>query len=104
MVVQVAGGWEKGASMNAQTTPPSDDFALSHFGSLIYAGFVDLIPIMPPGATLSPDSKIPPEKVGKIPGQYLGDNLWRGYVGFTSVVASQRLLNEWSTWPNAGAG
>lgn len=46
----------------------------------LYArGFTDLVSVIPPGAQLTPSSKIPATHVGKIPGRKLPSGLWAGY-------------------------
>lgn len=46
---------------------------------LFEAGFTDLVSIIPPGAQLTPSSKIAPSAVGKVPGRRLANGLWAGY-------------------------
>jgi putative DNA primase/helicase len=45
---------------------------------LYRAGFTDLVSVIPPGAQLSPLSKVKPESVGKAPGRK-GPSGWAGY-------------------------
>lgn len=42
-------------------------------------GFTDLVSVIPPGAQLTPSSKISPANVGKIPGLRARSGLWYGY-------------------------
>ena len=44
--------------------------------TLFEYGFTDLIPVIPPGAQLSPTSKIPSNMVGKIPGRRNTNGTW----------------------------
>lgn len=45
---------------------------------LLRAGFTDIVPVIPPGAQLTPSSRIPPTHIGKIPGKRLPNGLWAG--------------------------
>src|ERR1035437_2703550 len=47
--------------------------------SLFANGFTDLVSVIPPGAKLTPSSKIPQAQVGKVPGKRLPNGLWVGY-------------------------
>ena len=62
----------------------------------------DLIPIIPPGATLSANSKVAPNMLGKVPGEYLGDDQWCGFRGFTQHTATEADIATWSA-PTPGA-
>ncbi len=42
-------------------------------------GYTDLISVIPPGGQLSPDSKIPVNMVGKIPGRRNSNGTWAGW-------------------------
>jgi hypothetical protein len=58
----------------------------------------DIRPGIPPRATLSPDSKIDPEKCGKIPG-LLGSNGWVGlHKSQQNHPAHPQLLKRWDSW------
>lgn len=46
---------------------------------LFELGYADLISVIPPGAPLSPLSKIPASALGKTPGRRLPSNVWAGY-------------------------
>jgi hypothetical protein len=68
-------------------------------------GFLaDLIPIIPPGANLSVGSKVTPEMLGKVPGQYLGNGIWCGFAKFTQHFATEVDIARWNSWPGAGVG
>jgi putative DNA primase/helicase len=43
------------------------------------AGFTDLVSVIPPGATLSPNSKVAEESIGKAPGKKNSRGQWYGY-------------------------
>src|ERR1019366_9449246 len=47
--------------------------------SLFANGFTDLVSVIPPGAKLTPSSKIPQAQVGKVPGKRLPNGLRVGY-------------------------
>jgi P4 family phage/plasmid primase-like protien len=53
------------------------------------AGYTDIVSVIPPGAKLSPNSKIKPDQLGKVPGK-LGPYGWSGY-SFTTEPASAEL-------------
>ena len=63
------------------------------------SGFTDLIPIIPPGASLAPTSKISASLIGKIPGLRKENGLW---VGFKWQV-HQATLQDVRTWQRWGA-
>lgn len=46
---------------------------------LFDAGFTQLVSVIPPGATLSPSSRIPVGQLGKIPGRQNSGGTWGGY-------------------------
>jgi hypothetical protein len=55
-------------------------------------------PVIPPGATLAPNSRIEPEKRGKVPGLWSGQD-WIGIPGFLhDKAASSSSLTGWDTW------
>lgn len=65
------------------------------FRGLAAAGFPDLLPIIPPGAQLSPQSTVKPGDCGKVPGD-LGPNGWRSIPGWRGqAVASPAHHQEW---------
>lgn len=47
--------------------------------SLFERGFTDLVSVIPPGAQLTPTSKIDPSQLGKVPGRKLPNGLFAGY-------------------------
>lgn len=47
--------------------------------ALFELGYHDLIPVIPPGAQLTPSSKITPALIGKIPGLRKANGLWSGF-------------------------
>lgn len=50
------------------------------FAEALYeAGVCDLVSVIPPGAQLTPTSKIPQAHVGKVPGRRLSNGLYAGY-------------------------
>lgn len=72
------------------------------FSAIHTAGLHDLHPIIPPGATLSPNSAISPDKLGKIPG-FLGQQGWYGFDWHDFETLPSHLL-KWATWKGAGVG
>jgi hypothetical protein len=80
------------------------------FRSFFDAGYQRLIPVVPPGAPLSPNSSLAKrmerdatkDARGKAPGVLGGDGLWRG-VDWLKIVVSEQLLDEWNSW-QAGVG
>ncbi len=60
-------------------------------------GYLDLIPVIPPGASLAPTSKIPPGSIGKIPGKRLDNGLWTG-INWRTWKASQQDVRTWCRW------
>lgn len=51
------------------------------FAEKVFAlGYTDLVSVIPPGAQLTPTSKITQAMLGKIPGKKLANGLWAGYV------------------------
>jgi hypothetical protein len=68
------------------------------------AGFTsELLPIIPPGATLAVNTKIKAENVGKVPGVKNDDDTWNGYREWTGVHAQKARLKLWESW-GAGIG
>jgi hypothetical protein len=47
--------------------------------TLYEAGYTDLVSVIPPGAQLTPTSKVSPASIGKAPGRRLDNGLWAGY-------------------------
>jgi len=64
-----------------------------------------IIPIVPPDATLSPNSSLDDNDKGKQPGQYYpATGLWSGRAGWASGYTTYEDLTEWSTWPTENYG
>jgi P4 family phage/plasmid primase-like protien len=61
-----------------------------------------LIPVIPPGATIAPSSKITPESVGKIPGLRSANDLWVGF-DWRKMTATIEDVRRWVQW-NANIG
>jgi P4 family phage/plasmid primase-like protien len=64
---------------------------------LFTAGFTDLIPVIPPGAALTPKSKIAPDSIGKIPGERLDNGLWRGF-NWRALQPTIEDVRAWQQW------
>src|SRR5437762_13850620 len=47
--------------------------------NLFRRGFTQVISVTPPGAVLSPGSKLKAESIGKVPGRRNGHGFWSGY-------------------------
>jgi putative DNA primase/helicase len=60
------------------------------------AGVTDLISVIPPGATLTPSSKIPQAALGKIPGKRHPSGLWSG-MQWRTHVATAVDVRQWVT-------
>jgi putative DNA primase/helicase len=61
-----------------------------------------MIPVIPPGATIAPSSKITPESVGKIPGLRMANDLWVGF-DWRKMSATPDDVRQWVRW-NANVG
>jgi putative DNA primase/helicase len=61
-----------------------------------------LIPVIPPGATIAPSSKISPESVGKIPGLRMANGMWCGF-DWRKMTANIDDVRQWVRW-NANVG
>jgi putative DNA primase/helicase len=59
-------------------------------------GFTDLVSVIPPGAKLTPSSKIPQAQVGKVPGKRLPNGLWVGY-NWRKENATAEDVHGWMT-------
>lgn len=66
---------------------------------LYTAGFVDLIPVVPPDAQLAPSSKLEPSSRGKSPGVKLANGLWVG----TAWRVLETTAEDVRTWVGWGA-
>jgi P4 family phage/plasmid primase-like protien len=68
---------------------------------LFNAGFKDLVSVIPPGATLSPLSKVKPDSVGKAPGRQ-GPSGWAGYAWQTTPFTAADAAKTDATAANIG--
>jgi putative DNA primase/helicase len=61
------------------------------------AGLTDLVPVIPPGASLAPSSQVSPSSIGKIPGRRLDNGLWVSgpWREWTATIDDVR---RWRTW------
>ena len=88
----------------AEPVTETSKIAPAPFAALADEGFTsELLPILPPGAKLSPRSKVKPNKIGKIPGR-LRDDGWVGFLKWSEMQASPSDIAEWETWEGAGLG
>ena len=63
------------------------------------AGFIGIIPVIPPDALLSAASKIKPEDRGKVPGRLNGQGTWGGFDWLHHETSAQDLV----AWARMGA-
>lgn len=71
--------------------------------ALYLGGYTDLIPVIPPGAQLSPASKIPANMVGKIPGRRNANGTWGGF-NWRAHSTTLADVIQWATKDNASFG
>ena len=71
---------------------------MSAFHDWAAAGF-DVIPVIPPGAKLSPASKVRPEDRGKVPGRLNGSGCWSSFDWISHQVTGADL----AAWDQSGA-
>lgn len=66
------------------------------FGETLYgAGITDLVSVIPPGAVLTPTSKVPQAAIGKAPGRKLPSGLWAGY-DWRRHIAAEADVAQWA--------
>jgi hypothetical protein len=65
-------------------------------------GYRNLLPVVPPGAEIAPDSRLSPASLGKTPGVRGRDGLWRG-ANLHNIIADESDLDRWFAW-GAGVG
>ena len=65
---------------------------------LLRLGYTDLISVIPPGSALTPESKIDPAAIGKIPGVRAGSGLWHGYDWRKAPAPGLDTLRRWEQW------
>jgi putative DNA primase/helicase len=64
----------------------------------------ELIPVLPPNATLSPHSHVSPDDRGKVPGAYRGAKVWSGYSDWTNIEVTPAMVKKWDNWPTTNVG
>jgi len=73
------------------------------FAHLASVGFLaDLLPIIPPDAQLSAQSKV--KRGGKTPGLMKPDGTWTGFPGWSKHATTAADLSTWAAWPGVGVG
>jgi len=86
--------------------PPEMPKGSADFSAYAAAGFGgEIIPILPPNATMSPQSKVDPSQRGKIPGVYNAKlKSWSGMTDWTTRTFTAEDALTWSLWPDANVG
>ena len=59
-------------------------------------GFVDLVPVIPPGATIAPSSAIPIASLGKVPGRKNASGVWTG-LPWQQYRATEADVQKWQS-------
>ena len=62
-------------------------------------GYDCIVPVIPPGATLSPHSRVSPSQVGKIPGRWTKE----GWVGFDLTKQEYPDLKQAEVYESIGS-
>ncbi len=76
------------------TNPPTD--FLKYIGTPFESW---ILPIIPAGAELTKDSKLSPDKLGKIPGKWFpGPRKWAGFHEWQKHSTTQNDLQRWHSW------
>jgi hypothetical protein len=89
----------------SQNSSPSPAVEPGIFRRLAKAGFMpDLIPLLPIGANMSPDSKVKPDQTGKVPGAWKENGDWIGFPDWTHHIATPMHVRAWDSWIPEGAG
>jgi hypothetical protein len=78
------------SNLHPVATPTSDNVAVQ----LIDAGYADLVSVIPPGASLSPNSRLRQNALGKIPGKE-GPSGWHGYDFLRTPPPSRAEAASW---------
>ncbi len=74
------------------------------FGEALFQkGYTNLISVIPPGAQLSPGSKIPANMVGKIPGRRSANGTWSGW-NWRKHVTTIDDVKRWTITDHASLG
>jgi hypothetical protein len=76
------------------------------FADYAAAGFLgEVLPILPPEATLIAGSKVAHDHRGKIPGEYHETvNKWTGFPDWTTRTFATTDIQRWDIWPDANIG
>lgn len=77
--------------------------SVNHFIELDKRGYKKLVPIIPPNATLSANTKVRNSDRGKVPGKMLPDGTWIGFKRWTEYQSSEKDYDRWYEW-GAGVG
>jgi hypothetical protein len=88
--------------------PEWEDCVMPHFLSDFtkFAGTdfqPDVLPIIPAGAKLKPESVLSPEHLGRIPGRHLASpGAWTGFASWQTHEADKYDLGRWESWQMPG--
>lgn len=78
---------------------------LNHFEALAALGYVNILPIIPFDAKLSPLSRVREGDKGKVPGKKNGSGEWSGYPAWQELgKPGKEDLAKWGKWTGAGVG
>ncbi|CUW38811.1 protein of unknown function [Magnetospirillum sp. XM-1] len=89
--------------MTTQCVSPAVSVSEQTFLNYAASGFMDsILPIIPPGAKLSPTSNLPPENIGKVPGRKTPSG-WVGLGDWVNHRSTQSDLSRFAAW-GAGLG
>jgi hypothetical protein len=80
--------------------------AVSPFARLAGAGFLpDLLPIIPPDATLAEGTTVSDSDRGKVPGKFKArEKAWIGFKGWGSHETTQSDVERFARWPGVSVG
>ena len=83
------------ARTNFQLEGDYEDNEMQNAIKLFEGGFTDIISVAPPGAALSPMSKLSADNLGKIPGRKLPDGTWVGFRNWINHETTRADAEQW---------
>jgi len=98
------------SSASSCSCSPGDGQSVSNQGSNFLKYAVSplrqyILPIIPAGANLGPDSSLPPDNLGKVPGTYSrSQGCWYGHPGWQRHVTKVGDLRRWEGWQKQEPG